>query len=385
MFRYESIISHLDEYGGHPEHGEPPVQIRNLYIYDNDSVFARAEDLARLLYARLRRTVSVSDLPLQPDPVDGDSPALSTQSVLPNLTRVVIEPESPVLWAAQRESQSLNVATYRYYLPLVLINLPSVQFYCQQPIVSYLALAHNTFKISNPPKIVTYHVYYDLWSFRGYIVPAQRARVPIILGTTSRYMFENKWIVVEIDSETGLRVGELVSEGEIRRQLNPIISSIQRDTVVVKDDHRNTDIRDDTIASVSLDGTILELYGFVSWELHQSSLQTVITTSSPRPVSSETLEDHQQTYIAELDRVQNILDDMLMKEQLRKWKGKIVVKSDQDTVPCTACGLDLSQQKRSRAEDYEADMKDDARANRYSDEFDTQYDSVEEVSLSGFD
>lgn len=275
------------------------------------------------------------------DKEEQPAPPRWISKLLPNLKAVVIEPDLAAKWVEYSSiPRMVDAAMVPHSLPLVLMNHPTVEHFCQPRLFSNLALHHENFLVSTPPKVFTCHIHFDIsespWHRSSVLAdPPKEFRLPIILGTTNRMIFEEP----HIPARNG-GIDPLSREINMELATGVLWQAIQKSYVLVVD-HPSDEARWNEKVYVPKD-TKVEIYGFVA-----SFSRSPSSSLSPSPSErSHDLEQPQRSY---LSKVQTRLDSILD----QKWRGKVVLKNAEEAPPCTACGLDLVEQCRTRREAYE--------------------------------
>jgi hypothetical protein len=198
-------------------------------------------------------------------------------------------------------------------LPAYFLNLPNVEHYCQSTMVGPLSLNGDIYKLRNPPSIVTFHPAQALQVFYGYAPP-------IILGATNRYMFPREHRIFGPVPDIEI----LVTAGQLEHLLLPIVHMVQaRERVSVLEDKADAPLAGVTArASVSILDTTIELYNYIRrFPLSDDNYPGGFETDIPPLPASD------------LAPIQAALD-----ARLGRWKGRVILKNDEECSPCSACG-----------------------------------------------
>jgi hypothetical protein len=191
--------------------------------------------------------------------------------------------------------QYFNIA----WLPTALLNLPTVQHYCQSSMLGPLAIRNSGYRPTYPPKIVTYHYRhpYGFWD--------PNKRPPIVFGSINRFMSPNPFVV----SIPG--GGDLRMVGGLREVFLPLLDML--DFLVPVSFQKGDDIisrylDDESQIDSTIIGTVLELYKFIELRGRGSSAENLAS-------------------------LQKALDAVL-----GPWTGKVILKDKSECPPCSACG-----------------------------------------------
>lgn len=204
-------------------------------------------------------------------------------------------------------------------LPQILIDLPSVQHYCQSDVYGPLALIPLALKCSSPPTIFTHHPRPIMpMCYCPMVMP------PIVIGCINRYYFGSPFTVIE---------GESLDSGSVKGLLGPILYPLEIRENVCMVEYRK-EPKPVNEEQVSFTGTRLEFYDYIR--------VVSLADDDPFPPFWRTL-----GYCPRACRPSQSLSFFqkeLDKALPRKWKGRIVLKNREDAPPCSACGLDLMKE-----------------------------------------
>jgi hypothetical protein len=126
-------------------------------------------------------------------------------------------------WGSHSSDYDLVNSLAPSWLGFTLLDLPSVEQYCQSTIYGPLALTSAWYKPRYPPKTVTFHPIETLDLLDS-------TRPSIIFGATNRYMFPHHHRTFGSNDDIDL----LLEMGELDRILDPIIDIVTAyDTVRV--------------------------------------------------------------------------------------------------------------------------------------------------------
>jgi len=231
------------------------------------------------------------------------------QTTLVHLARVVMTgvPETFPWGTFRTDFNFFDMMLEPPVLPLFLLDLPSVQHYCQTTPTGPLALPNAMIDITNPPKIVTIHPLVMLSESGPKWLP------PIVIGSINRLMFNgNAMILSQTDS------GEDLSFEDVEEALIPVYAMLERP--VIKATHNGPDWEFTTSSLASFGDTKIELYDF----LRQSNRAD--DTQDPK---------HGGKRPSNMAHVQSLFE-----ERLGGWKGKVFLKNKEDCPPCSACGFE---------------------------------------------
>jgi hypothetical protein len=192
-------------------------------------------------------------------------------------------------------------------LPLFLLDLPSVQHYCQRLPTGPLALPNHVIKIDNPPAIVTIHTA-KMLSKDGLIwLP------PIVLGTTNRYMF-----LCEDTLLCSIHAGEVKIAARVAQALHRLqIMFAERPVLHVKNDSQYEYL---PFHSAALDDTRVEIYDYIRCFKFAEVM-------NPFPKSTDPPMD-----LAPIESMFN--------QRIGRWNGKVFLKTSSECPPCSACGYE---------------------------------------------
>lgn len=205
-------------------------------------------------------------------------------------------------------------------LPLALIDLPTVEMYCQAVAYGPLALPNKTVKTSSPIKCYTQH-------HRGSAMFTncrchQEARSPtLIVGGVNRYYGLTQHTVTQFMDETGSVSCPPAS------MFGPIIAMLNRKVYSADSTTGQPIPFEDDIGSDLHRDTRVEIYGYIRVRDAQSLLPSLFggskTPSNP------------------LKPYQDYLEQMLP----QAWKGKVKLYNSEQAPPCAGCEFSLQQEQ----------------------------------------
>jgi hypothetical protein len=231
---------------------------------------------------------------------------------LPNLKRVVLLGRSDDLISVRMSGQPKGFAE-------TLIKLPTVKYYCQSSILGPLSLSNTIQKFLHPPKVVTFHIanseLYDHWP----------ESLPIVLGATNRYISR---------CPLKLRTHQATVPSDIgNHMLNglsvSILSMFKRSVVQVQKSRRHPGDQEwekVPLASVSLDGTKIEMYNMVGDMMMPSHH---LVPGRTRPEIEKEIKPLGLKVRQSLAR--------LVDTQIGPWKGKVSFHNIDEIRLCPAC------------------------------------------------
>ena len=228
---------------------------------------------------------------------------------LRHLQRITMSAEeiTPIWGSFQSEFTSFAERLEPAPVPLFLLDLPSIQHYCQRLPTGPFALPNHVIKIDNPPAIVTIHTP-KMLSKDGLIwLP------PIVLGATNRYMFRcEDELLCSIDAAED-KIADSVAQ--VLHRLQVMLG--ERPVLNVKND---TDFEYLSFPSVSLANTRIEIYNYIRYF-------NFVDVMDPFPKATDQPLD--------LAPIQSIFN-----ERIGRWKGKVFLKNSAECPPCSACGFE---------------------------------------------
>jgi hypothetical protein len=214
-------------------------------------------------------------------------------------------------------------------LPYALIDLPTIQNYCQTVTYGPLALPDKILKVKSSLKTFTYHPWAGV--FIDCVTKQRTPSPPIILGATNRYFCKPvDHFPYPLNKEAKIRLAA---------SLKPIVAMFIR-PIFAADPNTGMPIKYKGKGNIDpLKGTKIEIYDYIR------TIEKSKVTKSGRVSGGF----KQELPPRSLWFLQAKLDQALPKQ----WRGKVVLKTREEASPCPACELDL-----------EEDFKDDLELNR---------------------
>ena len=255
-------------------------------------------------------------------------------TIFPRLQTVAMGSVSDELYNA-KEGSAFEKILDRIYtdhsrsLPLALLDLPTVQHYCQGVAHGPLALSKRLIKTKTPLKTYTRHTrgVDDMFCTCAVDVACNETcqQPPIVLGAINRYYcvntrpYRHYFQIVADDSPLDIF-------------WEPVLAMFTRPGIVFADrDTGRPLILLDDIPKSALEGTTVEIYSFVrTMDVDNLKGHPTIVARDQRMLQGiqppQSLERHQRALDRGLPEV---------------WKGKVRLFNREDAPPCAACGFDL--------------------------------------------
>lgn len=241
-------------------------------------------------------------------------------SVLPSLERVVFQADyqhtDDIDPCISEELFVFRVQTRpRISLPYLFLDHPSVKHYCQDGLYGPLAILPALTNVTNRPKVVTFHLP------SGYPEIYPRYQLPVILGTTNRYVFASRqYVLCNLDGDN-----EATIRYTIDQALIGILTTLEQSDDVMDKEPVGTGRRVSSRAELGEEfkNTRVEIYGAIHY-MTMAAVRASYGGDPDRWRKSESLAPFQA-----------VLDKMV-----GPWKGQVLLKRREETPPCTACDLD---------------------------------------------
>ena len=228
--------------------------------------------------------------------------------VLPSLDRVVMLGEKD-----DQISMMLNQLSKG--LPDSLVNLPSVQYYCQNSLFGPFTLRNTLAKTYYPPKVATFHIaHLDL--HHGWA-----EALPVILGATNRYILS---CPVKIAGQHP-SISSDVDEQWLRALSTSVLAMLRRTRVQKQLLLVDQPCESVSIDTISLDGTKIEMYNLIG----NLILPAPKARGYPRARPDKEIEPLDIKVRQALAR--------LVDTRIGPWKGKVSFHNIDEIPLCPAC------------------------------------------------
>jgi len=224
-------------------------------------------------------------------------------------------------------------------LPISLLEIPSVEHFCQSNEFGPLALMPNFIAPSGMStlKVFTCHLQHP-----GRQAGLKSMFAPVIMGSTKRYYYVYDPIVDKDDpprASTYLQGQSIAGEEMLitlslpfRKVGSEVVGSIKGMNIQLPSDHEFSKLSNESKAAQFPsdrnpidESTIVEIYGLCPSDLG--------------PIPGMTVHDPAYRRIPPIEELQDMLDEQLPEI----WRGKVFLKSKADAPPCTACGRLLGE------------------------------------------
>ena len=232
--------------------------------------------------------------------------------------------------APKHESDMLGSPLEHLYkmMPRLLINLPSVNHVCQTGQFGPLALVpvrSGVYKMANPPAVFNYHP-----TLPSVHCSCSEVIGPIFVGAINRHFYNCIYAIEDIEPN----MWTVIQESRIIGEISQFFDSPTLEYDPNDESH--------LAESDDLGDTKVELYDYFRVTLPipggrpKFQVPRGYSIRGARPATS-------------LEHWQSLLDEALP----QKWKGRVILKNREEAPPCTACGWDMKEEWRRRAESEE--------------------------------
>jgi hypothetical protein len=233
---------------------------------------------------------------------------MADQTLLPNLERAVMIGDAD-------DQISMIINNFPKGFPDMLLNLPSVKFYCQWSFLGPLSIRNVLHRPLHSPKVATFHI------AKSDLCPHWAESLPIIVGATNRYICS---LPVQISSRQPLTPSD-VDEQCLQALSTSVLAMLQR-TELHRDLPQYNGPEKFSINSVSLDGTKIEMYNLVgNLIVPASQVGPSKIAKKVMPLSSEVRQALAQ----------------LVDTRIGPWKGKVSFHNLDESPLCPACQVPL--------------------------------------------
>jgi hypothetical protein len=194
-------------------------------------------------------------------------------------------------------------------IPRALLNIPTVQHYCQDFSTEQLGF-DDCIVVSSPPTISTFHPS-KMLETRGM---GFRDGLPVVMGSTNRYMFGTHVSVVTV-----YHTAEDLEYDDVADVLEPIYNMLPQ----------RSDYTD-----YPLDDKVRDPERNTTFELYHDLRQIVWTFSNEASIITA----ERSVMPSPLGRIQELFD-MHLPWRKQQWEGRVLLKNAEECPPCSACGF----------------------------------------------